>query len=85
MINFDGANVSECRKYDLLTFCEIIFIKVQIVFSMSGNMHPFKMNLVDIRNPMFEVPRARHCQNDKFVAVGVPEAETSENLIVFTC
>ncbi len=25
MINFDGANVSECLKYDLLTFCEIIF------------------------------------------------------------
>ena len=25
MINFDGANVSERRKYDLLTFCEIIF------------------------------------------------------------
>ena len=25
MIHFDGANVSECRKYDLLTFCEIIF------------------------------------------------------------
>ena len=25
MINFDGANVSECRKYDLLTFCELIF------------------------------------------------------------
>ena len=24
MINFGGANVSECRKYDLLTFCEII-------------------------------------------------------------
>ena len=26
MIHFDGANVSECRKYDLLTFCEIIFV-----------------------------------------------------------
>ena len=25
MFHFDGANVSECRKYDLLTFCEIIF------------------------------------------------------------
>ena len=25
MIHFDGANVSECRKYDLLTFCEMIF------------------------------------------------------------
>ena len=25
MINFDGANVSERRKYDLLTFCKIIF------------------------------------------------------------
>ena len=25
MIHFDGANVSECRKYDLLNFCEIIF------------------------------------------------------------
>ena len=25
MIHFDGANVSECRKYDLLSFCEIIF------------------------------------------------------------
>ena len=25
MIHFDGANVSECRKYDSLTFCEIIF------------------------------------------------------------
>ena len=24
MIHFDGANVSECSKYDLLTFCEII-------------------------------------------------------------
>ena len=25
MINFDGVNVSECLKYDLLTFCEFIF------------------------------------------------------------
>ena len=25
MIHFDGANVSECGKYDSLTFCEIIF------------------------------------------------------------
>ena len=25
MIHFDGANVSECRKYDSFTFCEIIF------------------------------------------------------------
>ena len=25
MINFDLANVSECRKYDLLIFCEFIF------------------------------------------------------------
>ena len=25
MINFDGANVSKCLKYDLLTFCEFIF------------------------------------------------------------
>ena len=24
-IHLDGANVSECRKYDSLTFCEIIF------------------------------------------------------------
>ena len=24
MIHFDGVNVSECRKYDLLSFCEII-------------------------------------------------------------
>ena len=24
MFHFEGANVSECRKYDLLTFCEII-------------------------------------------------------------
>ena len=24
-MHFDRANVSECRKYDLLTFCEIIF------------------------------------------------------------
>ena len=26
MIHFDGANVSECRKYDLLTFGEIVFV-----------------------------------------------------------
>ena len=25
VINFDGANVSECLKYDLLTVCEFIF------------------------------------------------------------
>ena len=25
MINFDGANVSECLKYKLFTFCELIF------------------------------------------------------------
>ena len=25
MINFDEANVSECLKYNLLTFCEFIF------------------------------------------------------------
>ena len=25
MIGFDWANVSECLKYDLLTFCEFIF------------------------------------------------------------
>ena len=25
IINFDGANVSECLKYDLLTFCEFMF------------------------------------------------------------
>ena len=25
MINFDGVNVSECLKYDLLTFCEFTF------------------------------------------------------------
>ena len=25
MIHFDGANVSGCRKYDVLTFCENIF------------------------------------------------------------
>ena len=25
MIHFDEANVSECGKYDFLTFCEILF------------------------------------------------------------
>ena len=25
MIHFDGANISGRRKYDVLTFCEIIF------------------------------------------------------------
>ena len=25
MIHFDGANVSVCRNYDFLSFCEIIF------------------------------------------------------------
>ena len=25
VIDFDGANVSECRKYDLLICCEMIF------------------------------------------------------------
>ena len=29
------------------------------------------------------VPRALNYKNDKFVAVGVPEAETSANLILF--
>ena len=35
------------------------------------------------KNPIFKVPRARNCKNDKFVTVGVPEAETIAYLIFF--
>ena len=33
---------------------------------------------------MFDVTEARRGQSDKFVTVGVPEAEKNANLIVFT-
>ena len=48
-----------------------------------GNIRPVKVNHFSPSNPIFEVPRARGGQNDKFVAVGVPEAEMTANLIVF--
>ena len=41
------------------------------------------MTYFSLRNPIFEVPRARRGNNDKFVAVGVPEAETNANLVLF--
>ena len=40
------------------------------------------MNLFSVRNPIFEIPRAQRRQNDKFVTVGIPEAETNANLIL---
>ena len=45
---------------------------------------PAKMNCVDMRRLIFDITRARNYQNDKFVAVGDSEAETSVNLILFT-
>ena len=47
-----------------------------------GNIRPVKMNHFSKRNPVFEVPRARRRQNDKFVTVGLPEAKTIANLII---
>ena len=41
------------------------------------------MNHFSVRIPILEVPKARRSQNDKFVTVGVPEAETNANLILF--
>ena len=46
-------------------------------------MRPIKMNHFSVRNPIFELTRARRRQNDKFVTVGLPEAETNANLILF--
>ena len=40
MINFDGANVSECRKYDLFAFCEIIFGIVPSGIGLSAPLPP---------------------------------------------
>ena len=54
----------------------------EIVFSTFGNIRPVQMDHFSPRNPIFEVPRARNCKNDKFVTVGVPEAETNANLIL---
>ena len=48
---------------------------------MSGDIRPVNMNHFSPKNPIFEVPRARNYKNDKFVTVGVPEAETNANLI----
>ena len=55
----------------------------KIILSTSGNVRPVKMNHFSMRNPIFEVTRARRRQNDKFVTVGLPEAETNANLILF--
>ena len=50
-------------------------------FPTFGNIRPVKMNHSSPRNPIFEIPRARNCKNDKFVTVGVPGTETNANLI----
>ena len=60
------------------------FTKSQnIIFSTSGNIRPVKMNHFSVRIPILEVPKTRRSQNDKFVTVGVPKAETNANLILF--
>ena len=55
-----------------------------MVFSTFGNIRHIKMNHFSQRNLIFDIPRARNCKNDKFVTIGVPEAETNANLIFFT-
>ena len=53
----------------------------QIIFSTSANIRPISMNLFSPRNVIFEVARG---QNNKFVTVGVPGAETGADFILFT-
>ena len=41
------------------------------------------MNHFPVRNPIFKVTIARRSPNDKFVTVGLPDADTNANLIIF--
>ena len=48
--------------------------------STSGDIPTAKMNVCGMRKPILDLTRTRNCQNDKFVAVGIPEGVPTANL-----